>query len=498
MILQEAIQILNDSERALRAYQHAMGVLNFDGSTFAAKNSAARRGETMGYFSGIVHRLMTDARVREALQTVLDAADADRLTRRRAELLKEESDDLLVVPAEEYAAYRTLLNESDAVWHTAKLKSDWEAFAPYVEKIVAYLRRYAARKNPAVPAYDVLLDRYERGASVAQLDPFFETLRTDLTPVIRAVAEKPAPDASFLHGHFPTHLQRVFSDRLMELLGISRDDCAIGETEHPFTDSNGKHDVRITTHYHEDDVSLSMYSVIHEGGHALYELGSCDELEGTCLSGAVSMGIHESQSRFYENCIGRSLPFCEALLPILRGIFPEQLAGVDAEKLYRAVNLSRPSLIRTEADELTYPMHVMIRYELEKAMLSGDLAVRDIPAAWSAMYRESLGVDVPNHRHGCLQDSHWSFGAVGYFPSYALGSAYAAQMLRCMEADIDVWGPVAKGDLSAVTAWLREKVHRSGKLLTPAEVLRNALRGPFDPTVYTRYLTDKYTGLYRL
>ena len=143
-------------------------------------------------------------------------------------------------------------------------------------------------------------------------------------------------------------------------------------------------------------------------------------------------------------------------------------------------------------------MHVMIRYELEKAMLSGDLAVRDIPAAWSAMYRESLGVDVPNHRHGCLQDSHWSFGAVGYFPSYALGSAYAAQMLRCMEADIDVWGPVAKGDLSAVTAWLREKVHRSGKLLTPAEVLRNALRGPFDPTVYTRYLTDKYTGLYRL
>ena len=499
MTLAEATRILEEAERTLRVYRNAMHVLSFDGATAAPKNAARRRGETMGHFSGVIHAALTDGRVREALQTVLDAGEgADRVLRRRAELLKDESDDLLVTPAEEYEAYRRLLNESDAVWHEAKLKSDWAAFAPYVEKIVAYLRRYAARKDPSVPAYDVLLDRHEKGLTIAQLDAFFGTLRADLTPVILAVGQKPAPDDAFLHRSYPVHLQRVFSDRLMAMLGLNRDDCAIAETEHPFTDGAGIHDVRISTHYHEDDVSLSMYSVIHESGHALYELGTAEELDGTVLEGGVSTGIHESQSRFCENIIGRSRPFCEALLPVLKEIFPEQMSGVDPEKLYRAVNLVRPSLIRTEADELTYPMHVMIRYELEKAMLAGDLAVADIPGEWNAMYRRYLGVEVPDHRRGCLQDSHWSFGAVGYFPGYALGSAYGVQMLKRMEADLDVWGPVSRGDLSAVIGWLREKIHRFGRLLPPAEVLRNALQADFDPKCYTRYLTEKYSALYGL
>ncbi len=499
MQLDQAIRILNETEKAMLNYQHTLNILYFDGATIAPRNSAARRGEISGYFGGILHELMTSKSIREALSVILEAGDADEAhVRRRAELLKEESDNLLLIPGDEYTAYQKLLAEADAVWHEAKLKSDWPAFAPYLEKIVDYCRRYAARKNPDAPAYDALVDRYEKGATTAMLDPFFATLRKDLTPVILAAAEKPEPDTAFLHRQYPKHLQQVFSDRLMVMMGIDRNNCAISETEHPFTNFCGKHDVRITTHYHEDDVSLSMFSVIHESGHALYELNTADELQGTCLAKGVTMGIHESQSRFYENLIGRSLPFCQALLPVMREIFPEQMADVDAEKLYRAVCRAKPSLIRTEADELTYAMHVMIRYELEKAMVEGQLSVRDVPGEWNRMYKQYLGVTVPDDRRGCLQDSHWSFGGVGYFPSYALGSAYGAQMMARMQCEIDVWGPVAKGDLSHVTAWLREKIHRHGSFLKPDQVLENALDAPFDPSCYTRYLTEKYTALYDL
>ena len=256
-------------------------------------------------------------------------------------------------------------------------------------------------------------------------------------------------------------------------------------------------DVRITTNYKEDSVADSMYSVIHEGGHAKYELGIRDEFQYTVLAGGVSMGVHESQSRFYENIIGRSRAFVEAIFPKMQEFFPEQLGDVTAEQMYRAVNKVQPSLIRTESDELTYSLHVMIRYEIEKQLIGGTLEVKDVPKVWNRLYKEYLGVDVPDDKHGCLQDSHWSGGSFGYFPSYALGSAYGAQMLQNMEKDIDVWGPVAKGDLSAVSGWLMDKVHQYGSFLEPADVVKNAC-GTFDPSVYTDYLTKKYTELYHL
>ena len=499
MTLNDALTKLTDLEAILRYYSHALGCLNYDGETVAPRNSAPMRGETMAFLSGILHEKVTAAETGEMLDTLLAHRDELSLKdRRRAEVLKDQRDDLTLVPADEYMAYQQLMAEAMQVWHDAKLSSDYAAYAPYLDRIIAYNRRLAQRKDASKPAYDVLLDSYEEGLTHATLDPFFALLRRELTPVILEVAKRPRPDTAFLNRRYPIHLQRRFTDRVLEIMGVSRDDCAVGETEHPFTEGFNRHDVRIATHYHEENVLSNLYSVVHEGGHALYELGVAEEYQGTLLSGGSSMSIHESQSRFYENLIGRSRPFCEVILPELKALFPEQMASVDTETLYRAANLSQPSLIRTEADELTYSIHGMIRYELEKAMIGGDLDTADIPGEWNRMYREYLGVEVPDDRRGCLQDSHWSFGAIGYFPSYALGSAYGVQMLEQMEKDVDVWGAVRAGDLRPITAWLGDKIHRYGQLLTPGELVQSACGAPFDPGFYVNYLKDKYGRLYDL
>jgi carboxypeptidase Taq len=499
MTLNEAVEKLNELEKASYALGHAQCVLYTDGDTVAPKNSWKGRGMALAYLSELMYKQLVNPETGEVLETILQHKDdTDEYTFRKAELMKEGYDDLHVLPMEEFVAWQELTNESSAVWHDAKEKSDWDMFAPYVEKIIANRRRYASLKAPEKPAYDVLLDMYEKGATMESLNPFFRTLREELSPVIKEVAAREKPVPAFMKGPWPVSQQRLFSDKIMALEGLDPLNCTLGETEHPFTNNTNKWDVRITTHYYEEDPFFSMYSVIHEGGHALYELDGRDDLQFTSLAGGVTMGVHESQSRFYENLIGRSRAFCTPLLKIMKEVFPEQMKGVTEEELYSTINLSKPTLIRTEADELTYPLHVMIRYELEKAMIAGDLKVVDIPGEWNRMYREVLGIDVPDNRRGCLQDSHWSFGGIGYFPSYALGSAYGVQMLRQMEKETDVWDTVEKGNLAPVTAWLTEHIHQYGSLKKPQDLLPAAMGGPLDPAVYTGYLKDKFSKLYRL
>ena len=267
---------------------------------------------------------------------------------------------------------------------------------------------------------------------------------------------------------------------------------------HPYTTNFNNKDVRITTHYYENSLASSMYSVIHEGGHAIYELGADDCYNYSFLSGGVSMSLHESQSRFFENLVGRSMAFVEFVFPKIKELFPEQMADVDAEKFYRAVNKAQPGLIRTEADELTYCLHIMVRYELEKRLIAGTLTVQDVPAEWNRMYKEYLGVEVPSNREGCLQDTHWAGGMIGYFPSYALGSAYGAQMLHVMQQELgDVYADIANGDVTKVKAWLRENFHRYASFYKPGELFERVC-GKFDAKYYTDYLTEKYTKLYNL
>ncbi len=498
MDLTIALEKLDELQKKMYAYGAANSALYLDSVTVAPKDTSEGRGVAMGILAGEEHKLFASPETGELLDCLESNRDKlDARQARQTELLRRSYTQLSRIPADEYMEYAMLTNEASDVWHRAKEQNDFELFRPVLEKLVAFNRKFAGYYDSTKAPYDALLNEYERGMTMEKLDAFFAALREKIVPVIRAVGEKPQIDDSFLHKHYPVEIQRKFSDYLMEVMGLDRAHCGIGETEHPFTLNFNSQDVRITTHYVEDSLAESMYSVVHEGGHALYERGVDPQNDYTVLAGGVSMGIHESQSRFYENLIGRSRPFVHAIFPRIRAFFPEQLKDVDAEMFYRAVNKAQPSLIRTEADELTYSLHIMVRYEIEKQLIGGTLAVGDIPAEWNRLYKEYLGIDVPDDKRGCLQDSHWSGGSFGYFPSYALGSAYGAQMLRNMEKDVDVWGSVGKGDLAPVTAWLREKVHQYGSLLEPAQIVENAC-GVFDPTVYTDYLTEKYSELYGL
>lgn len=498
MELKQALEQLASLQTKMYAFRCASSSLYLDSVTVAPSDTAQGRGVALGVLAGEQHKLMTDPAVGELLD-FLDAhsGELDQLQRRQVEELTRSYRQLQRIPADEYMAYAQLTNKASDVWHKAKENNDFAAFQPLLEQLVDVNRRFASYYDPDKAPYDALLNEYERGVDSVYLDRFFAVVRERLVPVIHAIGDREQPDDSFLHRHYPVESQRRFSDYLMDVLGLDRAHCTIGETEHPFTLEFNNKDVRITTHYKEDNMASSMYSVIHEGGHARYELNIADEVQYTCLSGGVSMGVHESQSRFYENIIGRSRPFIQAVFPKLQEFFPQQLCDVTEEQFYRAVNKAQPSLIRIEADELTYCLHIMVRYEIEKQLIGGTLAVKDVPETWNRLYKEYLGVDVPDDKHGCLQDSHWSGGSFGYFPSYALGSAYGAQMLRNMEKEIDVWGPVSRGDLSGVSGWLKERVHQFGGLLTPAEVVQNAC-GSFDPTVYTDYLANKYSQLYGL
>lgn len=498
MELDTLICRLEELQKKLFAFGAASSSLYLDAVTVAPRDTAEGRGVALSILAGETHKLMTAPETKELLESLKEKkTELDPVHARELELLCRSYDQISRIPIDEYMAYTTLVNEAEDVWHRAKETSDFALFQPCLEKLVAYNRKFAGYYDSTKAPYDALLNEYERGLTMEKLDQFFDTLRSRIAPLVKEIQDVPQMEDSFLFKTYPAELQRKLSDYLMEIMGLDRGHCGIGETEHPFTLAFTSQDVRITTNYQEQSLASSMYSVIHEGGHALYCRGVDPSFDYTVLTDGTSMGVHESQSRFYENLIGRSRPFVHAIFPKLRELFPQQLEGVTEEGFYLAVNKAQPSLIRTEADELTYSLHVMVRYEIEKQLIGGTLEVKDVPETWNRLYKEYLGVDVPSDAEGCLQDSHWSGGSFGYFPSYALGSAYGAQMLQAMEKEIDVWGPVAQGDLSKVTAWLREHVHKYGRFLEPAEVVEKSA-GTFDPTVFTDYLEKKFRDIYGL
>lgn len=498
MELQTARRELIALQEKMSAYDHAMGLISYDGETSAPRGTAQNRAHSMGILTEITYALATGEET-VALLEYLDAhrEELDQKEQRMVYLLLKDIRAMQKIPMDEYVAYEKLVVESQDAWYKAKNGSDFASFLPYLEKIFESRVRFARYIAPDKDPYDYWLNEYEPGLDQKTCDAFFATLRQRLVPLIRACGEKPQVSDACIKGDFAQDRQEELALWLMDLIRLDREHVGLSTTEHPFTTSLGSHfDERITTHYYREDVSYSLFSVIHEGGHALYDTGSDADLAYTVLDGGVSMGIHESQSRFVENILGRSKAFCRYVFPKIQELFPEQMRAYTWEDFYRAVNRVQPSLIRTEADEVTYSLHVMIRYELEKRVMAGRLAVRDLPGEWNRLYKEYLGIDVPDDRRGVLQDSHWSFGAIGYFPSYALGSAYGAQFLHEMKKTVDVDKALAAGDFAPMNAWNRERIWRFGSLLTPREILQNALGAPFDPSYYLDYLEEKCRDIY--
>ena len=491
-------------ERKLWCRSYLMKIAEFDGATVAPENGAAARAEAMGTLSGEYHKLLTKEsslkRV-DALQKALDKGliDGPQFAA-EARVLARDQREARAIPGDEAEAWTRLTCESQAVWHKAKVANDWESFEPYIDRIVAELKHQAALIDPSRDPYDVWLDQHERGLDTASFDAFCAQVKQTVVPLVHEIgARGQQPDAPFLHAHVPEAAQRAISLDLMKLVGLDLADTTLAFTEHPFSEGFAAGDARIATHIYEDDCLSNVFSIVHEAGHTIYELGVNPAYAYTVLEGGTSMGIHESQSRFFENTIARSRAFMGPLLGVLRTHAPEVYGNMGEDDLYRAANIAQPSLIRTEADELTYPLHIMVRYEIERLLFAGEATAKDIPELWSRFMDEYLGVEVPDNAHGCLQDVHWSSGSFGYFPTYALGSAYDAQYVAAMEADgVDIAAACAAGDLAPVRAWLGKKIWQWGRAKDAPQLLEEAVGGPLDASAYCDYLSKKFTALYEL
>lgn len=500
MDIQQSVRRLDELERRMTAYHYAVSIVYYDSETVAPAKSVQGRSDCLALLSEERYKLFFNDEVGALLAGLYDVReDLDYPTRRRVEKLKEDYDKNHRIPMDEYVAFQVLTSEAEVVWRAAKSANDFDAFAPYLQKIFDTVVRFAGYMQPGADPYEVWLNEHEKGLTRAMCDDYFAKIKAALVPLIKEVSARPQPDGAFLDDNtFPLDKQRALSAYLMDLMTIPPERCVLGEVEHPFSMSLNIDDVRMTTHYYENSLLSSMYSVIHEGGHSLYSMGSDPAYRNTCLAYPSSTSVHESQSRFFENYIGRSEQYLTVVLPKLQELFPEQFAGVTAHQLYLAANRAMPSLIRIEADELTYSMHIVIRYEIEKMLFDGEIGIADLPQVWNRLYKENLGVDIPDNARGVLQDTHWSGGSFGYFPSYSLGSAYAAQMLDAMRQDLDVYAAVANGDLAPIVAWLGERVHRDGGAPIAQDIIQKACGAPFSPQYYIDYLTQKYTAIYGL
>lgn len=487
----------------MRSYSEAVGVMYWDLRTGAPKKGVAVRAEAIGLLSTEAFKMSVSDEMASYLAFFEEAENAkqcDPFLKRLVEENRKNYDRSVKIPPDKYQEYVVLTSQAESAWEEAKHANDYAQFSPYLAKIIAFTREFVELWGYDKHPYDTLLDQYEPGMTVEKLDQVFGALREKLVPLVKAVQEsKNQPETEFLYQSFPIDQQKAFNRYILEQLGYDFDAGRVDETEHPFATGLNLGDVRITTHYKENHFLDALFSTIHECGHALYEQNVSPELDRTILCSGTSMGIHESQSRFWENMIGRSRPFWDRYYADLVKEFPEQLSGISKETFYRAMNEAKPSLIRTESDELTYNLHIMIRYELEKDIIAGKVTVEELPALWNAKYEEYLGITPPNDTKGILQDVHWAGGSFGYFPSYALGNMYAAQFEKTLRQELpNLDELVAKGDFAPIRGWLKENIHQYGAMKTPGELVTGITGEELNPAYLVEYLERKYKDVYQL
>ena len=476
------------------ALRTALALLEWDMETLAPEGGMERTSHAVGVLHDTYRVATLEPEVEQIITALLSSGDLTREQRAIAEKVKEDIEDLKRIPADEYRAYAELQASAASIWAKARSGNDFSLFAPTLKKMVGYARKFAGYKAKEGQAlYDALLEEYEKGFSMKELDRFFAILKEEIRPLLEGAAKRTDQvDDHFLYGHFTVEKQREFSGFLLDYLGFDKSRGVLAESAHPFTTHLHKDDVRLTTHYDPGNVTSAIFSTIHECGHALYEQGVADEISQTPVGQGASCGMHESQSRFYENVLGRSEAFWKPIFSRLAELFPEQLGIVELPRFIQAINQARPGLIRIESDELTYCLHIMVRYELEKELIGGTIEVEALPEKWAGLYEEYLGIHPRSDAEGVLQDIHWALGSFGYFPSYALGNAFAAQLAHKLAEDYDLEELLASGNLSIITDWMREKIHRFGSSRTTRELLRDATGEDFDPKYYVEYLKAKF------
>ncbi|MGD6874009.1 carboxypeptidase M32 [Sutcliffiella horikoshii] len=485
------------------SYNEALSLIFWDLRTGAPKKGVDRRSDVIGILSSEVFNMSTSEEMASYLSQLLNEEtfnELDDITKASLLESKKNYDRNKKVPAKEYQEYVVLSTKAESVWEEAKEKSDFSLLQPYLEKLVAFNKKFIEYWGYEGNKYNTLLDMYEPGITVDKLDEVFAKLKERIVPLVQNIADSSVqPRANELLVPFAKDKQRDFSLEILKELSYDFDAGRLDETVHPFAIGLNPGDVRVTTKYDEEDFRTAVFGTIHECGHALYEQNISKELQGTGLCTGTSMGIHESQSLFYENFVGRHENFWKRHYESLQRYAGGKFDEISLEEFYLAINESKPSLIRIEADELTYSLHIMIRYELEKALFNDELEVEDLPKAWNEKYQSYLGITPPNDAKGVLQDVHWSGGSFGYFPSYALGYMYAAQFKQAMLKDLPNYDELlANGDLGPVKDWLTEKVHQHGKLKKPLEILKDVTGEELNADYLIKYLEDKYNKIYQL
>ncbi|HET6227658.1 MAG TPA: carboxypeptidase M32 [Bacteroidia bacterium] len=485
--------------RKIADVQNAAGVLNWDQETYMPESGADMRAQQLSTLSGIAHELSTSEELGEVLNKLTFDSSLNEKQKRNVKIsLKNYNDSKKYTTAFVKEMSKTI-SETFQAWQKAKEKADFKLYAPQLEKLVRLKREECKLLGYVDHPYDALLDQYEPKAKTADLEVLFSDVKSQLVDFIKQITSKPQHADQFMFIHYDKQKQWDIGIDLLKQMGFDFESGRQDISSHPFTTCFSSKDVRVTTRISETDFHEMIWSCIHEGGHALYEQGLPIEEYGLPSGEYISLGIHESQSRLWENNVGRSINYWKFNYPKLQQAFPEQFKNVSVGDFYKAINVVKPSLIRTSADELTYHTHVLIRFEIEKALIEGSLEVKDLPGVWNQKYKDYLGVEVPDDSKGVLQDIHWSHGSFGYFPTYSLGSFYAAQFYAVAKKEIpQLEKEIGNGNLKPLLEWLRQKVHQYGKFYTAEELCVLITGEKLNFSFFMKYAKEKYNELYNL
>lgn len=495
MIEYETLKKLSLNTKRLKGI---LSLIQWDQETYMPKGASAIRGEEIETLSGIIHREETSKKFGSALSKLIDLKTGDYLQKdikpEQKAALREWRRDFIqatALPDSFVKAFARLTSEGMIIWQEAKKTNNFKLFLPHLEKVIEMSRKKADLLGYKDHPYDALLDQFEPEMTTKEVSTLFADLRVSLTDLLKRIMKKKEVDDSFLWGKFSHEKQMAFNEILMDALCYDRNRGRLDLAEHPFSSSSHPTDCRITTRIHLPYLMSNIRSVMHEVGHALYEMGLPHDAFGTPLGESVSLGIHESQSRWWETRIGLSKAFWKTYLPPLKEHFKGKLNGVSLDTFARGINKVHPSMIRVEADEVTYSLHVILRFELEKALIEGSLKCKDIPDAWNSKMQEMLGITPKNDAEGCLQDVHWSMGAIGYFPTYSLGNLYMAQFFEAFEKEFPTWES-RMNDLSYMKDWLATNIHRHGRRYSGKELVKRVTGKKFSAAPFVSYLEKKF------